>query len=360
MTALGSTVAWAGDITQDDFDEILIGAPNHGGGKGRVYLIDGGAIKTAIDGGVTSLDLSLVGSASYGASISGISTDDKLGWVMPAVGNLDGGRPDFVLASDSAASGYGGVYVFYGDNITSGSGTNITIDFGVPNNVTVSAAQRTLSGSSYGESFGAAVALLPDLLLDDSPTDESQPLPELAIGAPYANGTNGAVYIVNSAAINGSGFNTIWVPSTGNAAVTLVGVGGSNEELGNSLVGADLDGDGLGDLVACAQYAGWTNGYAGPGHARLYLGSTLSSSLFGASLDEGDADAIFVGEVASSANREGDRFCSSLGFPGDVDGDGRLDLLIAAPGWHNSPTEAGRGKAYLLPNPLPQLQPSPP
>jgi photosystem II stability/assembly factor-like uncharacterized protein len=365
----GTTVAWAGDITGDGVDEILIGAPGYDSERGRVYLLDGGKIEWDINFGQTGMYLSSVGAVNYPmhAVIGGQTSLDKLGGVMPAVGDLDGdNRADFVLASDSAASGNGAVYVFYASGITAATGgTGGVHPLSFPgttfNNATVTAAQRRLEGGDPGLGIGAAVALLPDLGLD-----AGEFLPELAIGAPYAQGTDGAVYIVNSATINGGAFGTILVSATSNAAATIGGVWNSGELFGASLIGADIDGDGLGDLVVCAPYAGGATDsaggwYSGPGHGRLYRGSTLSSSPAGASFTAGDADAVFIGEVPSSGSRVGDSFCSSLGFPGDVDGDGSIDLLIVASGWNNSTSAHGRGKAYLFPNPLlpPVLPPLP-
>ena len=369
--AAGTTVAWAGDINQDGYQEILIGAPGYttedsDGNpqqEGKVYLLDGHRVHELMTASplpatctgptgnaeANCYNLWELSSGYMGISITG-EPGDELGKVAPATGELDGtGRPDLVLSSN-----VGGAYVFYGDNITQGS-TTITLHIGGIEDGSVYSANRRITHDSPANHFGAAVALIPDLGVD---TDL---YPELAIGAPGTAAQDGAVHIISSDEINNAG---VW--GTVNATTTsivLTGKPGSGERFGKVLAGGNLDGDSHGDLVVCAPHGGpplsSTSG-SGAGAARLYRGATIDS-LYNTNplvaITTNDADVAFMGEVPDNPQRDGDRFCSSLNISSDVDAapNDHNELIVAAPDWEdpncNGANCGFRGKAYVYANP---------
>jgi len=101
------------------------------------------------------------------------------------------------------------------------------------------------------------------------------------------------------------------------------GVLDDGDRFGGSLAsGSDLDGDGVFDLAA------GTASYDGGGVDRGALWILLlhpTSTIHGYAVI-GDGAGGFEGELD-----DGDRFGSALTMPGDVDGDGRGDLLAGAP-----------------------------
>ncbi|HVS11991.1 MAG TPA: integrin alpha, partial [Planctomycetota bacterium] len=115
----------------------------------------------------------------------------------------------------------------------------------------------------------------------------------------------------------------IWSGATGATIRTLLGAG-SREVFGWSIAGgADLDGDGTADVVVGAPYFTIT---PASGVLRAHSGAT------GAVL----WTAIGAGTY--------DGFGSAVAFVGDVDGDGRSDVLVGA----RQPFTGGTGYAELL------------
>jgi len=141
---------------------------------------------------------------------------------------------------------------------------------------------------------------------------------DLVIGAPNVDdsrnlGGVGAVYIVFGGAASGTVVDLAGPGS--NPEQTFYGAG-SGDHLGTAVACADLDKDGYGDLVVGAPGADGGNG-------RLYV-------LFGRqNLRSKPFDVVAPDAVWTSPDAGG-----GLGqavFAGDVDGDGRAEILAAAP-----------------------------
>jgi hypothetical protein len=99
----------------------------------------------------------------------------------------------------------------------------------------------------------------------------------------------------------------------------------------------DVDGDGLDDILLGAP--GNNSGGPGSGKAYLFLGRSLAGAP-SATVDVGEADLSFIGETP------GDNAGFEVSFVGDVDGDGRAELLIGAYGSDDGGRDAG--KSYLF------------
>ena len=157
---------------------------------------------------------------------------------------------------------------------------------------------------------------VPDILLSASGSDS---------GAADA----GKVYLISGAEAAGG---TASLPSA-----TAVIIGQVNDQgLGTSIGVADVDGDGVSDILVGSV----ANGSAQAGETFLFFGSALSG---GGSFIPGQADASFLGE--SAQDYSGSALGGVAGI-GDLDGDGLDEIVIGAWGNDSGGTDAGR--AYLF------------
>mgnify|MGYP002640145085 CR=1 FL=1 len=129
---------------------------------------------------------------------------------------------------------------------------------------------------------------------------------ELAV-ASY--GEDGGIYLVSSTLSDGA--------SIADEHLALLGPGVSGTFLGRELDIADLDGDGTDDLVALDDH--WPDEYTTAG--RLYV---IPGTVTGDMLAEDGAVAILSGEHSQSI--------LDFALPGDLNGDGYDDLLLASDG----------------------------
>src|SRR5262245_35630690 len=104
-TWFGNSVASAGDINGDGFDDVIIGSPAYGTSVsqvGRVYVYFGGSTPDAIPDRI----------------FTGVTAGDQLGWVVGSAGDMNGdGHPDVFATAPRYYSGGtdpGGVYVWFG------------------------------------------------------------------------------------------------------------------------------------------------------------------------------------------------------------------------------------------------------
>jgi len=136
----GSAVANAGDVNNDGFDDVILGAPNDLNGAGMAS-------------GTASVISGVDGATVW--HFEGASAGDGFGGVVAGVGDLNGDSFDEVAVSASGFAGSTGQVLVY-------DGQTGTV-------------MRTFNGRGVNDFFGVALASVGDLNADG--------LPDIAIGA---------------------------------------------------------------------------------------------------------------------------------------------------------------------------------
>jgi len=197
----------------------------------------------------------------------------------------------------------------------------ITIDLG-------STSAIALLGSRSEEQFGYSSA---------SGDVDGDGASELIVGAPgYASGKDdphaGAVYVFDRDVLAALGS-----PAVGaDVALWMVRGGTRGERFGATVAAADVDGDGIDDLIVGAP------SWAADGRiacGRVYV-------VKGGAGRERTNRAEDVAQVIISGGASGDCFGSSI-LAGPVDSGGSVDLLVSAPG-ADGPGSRDAGAVYLV------------
>jgi len=164
----GFSVSNAGNVNNDNFDDVIVGAP---------YYDDGGnsdAGKAYIFNGSSSSSADILSSETY-PQMTGGAAGDHFGWSVANCSdiNTDGSYDDVIVGAPDTTNG--NAYIYYG---------------GDPMDNT---ADVTLAGENSGDKFGFSVHSAGDIGGDG--------LPDVVVGAPYYdNGAltdAGIVYIFN-------------------------------------------------------------------------------------------------------------------------------------------------------------------
>lgn len=271
-TLFGVSLASAGDVNNDGLGDIIIGSPNPDPSApifGKAYVFSGA------DGTVLHRFVEADFNEDFGRAVAG-------------VGDVDGdGSDDVVIGAPKAAFSRGAVQLRSG-----ASGAILLTFFGVG-----------------GEELGQAVSNIGDVNNDGTP--------DVLIGSP--GGIRGScpacvrVY---------SGFD-------GTPLLTITN-GDPESKLGASVASAgDVNGDGVPDIIAGAPSASIVN--QGDGAAYVYSGA--------------NGDQIFrwtdrVGLPFPS------NFAASVAGGGDIDGDGFWDIVVGAPLAQGASNGLIRGRIY--------------
>jgi HYR domain/FG-GAP-like repeat/FG-GAP repeat len=275
-------VAGAGDVNGDGLADLVVGS---GGGAFVVF----GKSSTS------PVDLSALGAGGFAISPPpghstplGTCPGPDIGSSVDGIGDFNGdGRPDVVVA------GPGPLISFCGD---------------------------TAAWVVYGKASTGAVAL-------GDPQGQAEFLwpGENAAGAGDVNG-DGRPDVIVGTDIGGNGA-TVRFAGGGGFSMTGAGTGFSTAGVG------DVNGDGLADVAVGAPDAS-NNGRPYSGSAWIVFGQTSSTDLDLMQL--GTHGFRIDGAHGGDPGYVGDQAGWALDGAGDVNGDGRADVLLGAPGASNN------------------------
>lgn len=216
-----------------------------------------------------------------------------------------------------------------------------------------------LKGSGPGDLFGSSCAGVGDV--DGDGRDD------LLIGAPQSNVPGGRGYVRLVSGASGAVLRTLTGAAAGDQFGAAVAGAGDLDGDGKAdvLVGAPLNDAGGNDAGAATAFSGATGAalYSAKGSAGDELGTSVACELAGSLCADNDSDVIIsstcdggdrsgVVQVRSRTDfalrfkligQAGQRLGATIAPAGDVDGDGRMDLLVATDprDANGAPTAAG-------------------
>lgn len=324
----GESVAAAGDVNDDDVDDLIIGAydadPSGRTGAGESYVVYGNAA-----GFSSPLDLSGL-TVSEGAVIEGAEAGDFSGFSVSSAGDVNHDDIDDVLigaygADQSSDTFVGETYVVYG---RAGGFPAAGIDL----SALTSTDGFVITGIDAGDVSGISVSAAGDVNGDD--------IDDLVIGARGNDSEPGESYVVFGRE-GGFSASVDLDALDGDDGFVIQGID-ANDEAGSSVSSAgDVNGDGFADLLIGAHRAD-PDGKTDGGEAYVVFGSDEG---FGASVNLstlGGDDGFVIN--AGSAN---DHLGYSVSAAGDVNDDDVDDILIGA--YNANPgSAAGAGETYVV------------
>ncbi|MCY7363599.1 MAG: integrin alpha, partial [Ignavibacteria bacterium] len=254
----GASVSTAGDVNGDGYDDVIVGAYQAGSAKGKAFLYLGGSVMNNVS------DLTFTGettSSSFGTSVA-------------TAGDVNGdGFSDIIIGAPGYNSNSGRSYIYLGGVLL--------------NNVT----DLTLTNSTTGTFFGYSVSSAGDMNGDG--------FSDVIVGSYGYTSSTGRAFVYLGGAILNSGIDlTLTGETTSSSFGTSVSKAG------------DINGDGYSDIIVGAPNI---NTFTG----KVYV-------YYGNSVIDNTADFTFSGEATGSY------FGISVANAGDIDGDSYSDLIIGA------------------------------
>ncbi len=292
----GRSVAPAGDVNGDGYDDVVVGTSNFAVGgflnAGAAWVFHGGP------SGLADLPA---------RTWIGPPENGQFGSLVSTAGDVNGdGYADVIVGAPAASVGFaqnGAAHVFLGSASGAAAG-----------------ADTVIVGTAVNEYCGYSVANAGDVNGDG--------YADVLIGSPGFNANVGRCRLVRGGPF-GLGTGTI-LPNTENLPGEAIG----------SLVATmgDLDGDGFADVGVRASYTGGGT----RGRITVHRGGRDGTTI--------------VGDVLAPSGSG--TFANSIATAGDTNGDGRTEILVGTEDWSTAPAWfEGKAFLYAAPRSIPALSP---
>ncbi len=363
----GTAVNGAGDVNNDNYDDLIIGAPlahyNRDEGPGSAYVVNGGVNIPA------TVDLAVIDAGDNGAGfkLNGVNDEDRTGISVAGVGDMNGnGYSDVVIgapgASNNGRTDSGSVYVFFNDGQTPAVFNLSEIgDQGDTSGFRIDGASGVNCPNPpwcAGDRTGEPVAGIGDVNGDDRP--------DVAVGAVEAD-NNGR---------DGSGSTSVVLGKTGNYdSVDLADFNDPTNTEGFRIDGAE-------NLLDCSNpycYGGvsgysiaGTGNVSGDSHSDLIIGAPFigtnerpfAGSAYVVNGRANDYGTVDLNDIEAPGNPDGyqifgatgcdspptcvgDWAGSSVSGAGDINDDGCYDVIVGSPYADNNDL-ANSGSVYVI------------
>jgi len=323
----GIAVSTAGDINNDGFDDIIVGASFYNTSTGRVYLYYGGSSMNNI------ADIIITGEGvetNFGCSTSFAGDINKDGY------------DDILVGAYGYNNHTGRAYLYYGgspmddkpDIIFTGEGESNEFGISVSNNEDVNNDgydDITIGAHLYGDNTGRVYIYYGSSMTDNNP--------DIILTGETRNNHFGRA--ISSGDINNDGFDDVLVGAYGyndymgrvyiyyggNSIDDKVDIIISGEETDSMFgisvsSGCDINNDNYDDVIV-----GASNYNNNTGRAYIYYGANTIDNI---------ADIIITGEGVYN------EFGRSVSMAGDINNDGYNDIIVGAYGYDHC-----TGRAYI-------------
>ncbi len=239
--------------------------------------------------------------------LKGIDSDDSSGTSVSNAGDVDGdGLDDILIGANNAKNSAGETYLVFGAHLATHPSGIIDLD-------NLGAGGVRLDGIDADDGSGASVSTAGDI--DDDGKDD------ILIGAKDAGSGAGETYLVYGSYLEANSSGSIDLDSLGEGGIRLVGIDDDDWSGLSVSTAGDVDDDGKDDILIGAPGTA-----SSTGETYLVYGSYLDSDTSGSI----DLDSLGVGGVRLVGIDDADRSGMSVSTAGDVDADGKDDILIGA------------------------------